>query len=118
LPFRAAGFSTFGALGALSVTSNPTYQRPFGPLLTGCEAVPFGELGALKRALATRRFAAFVVEPIQGEGGMNVPPEGYLREAQRLCRAAGTLLVVDEVQTGLGRTGALFAVDLEASSRT
>jgi len=101
------------SLGALSVTGNPNYQRPFGPLLTGCAAVPFGDLDALERAVATRRFAAFVVEPIQGEGGMNVPPEGYLREAQRLCRAAGTLLVVDEVQTGLGRTGALFAVDHE-----
>jgi putrescine aminotransferase len=64
-------------------------------------------------ALTTRRFAAFVVEPIQGEGGVNVAPEEYLRQAQRLCRAAGTLLVVDEVQTGLGRTGALFAVDHE-----
>src|SRR5258708_24068332 len=101
------------SLGALSVTGNPTYQRPFGPLLTGCEAIPFGDFGGLERALATRRFAAFVVEPIQGEGGMNVPPEGYLREAMQQCRAAGTLLVVDAVQTGLGRTGALFAVGLE-----
>jgi acetylornithine/succinyldiaminopimelate/putrescine aminotransferase/predicted amino acid dehydrogenase len=101
------------SLGSLSVTGNPTLQRPFGPLLSGCQAVPFGDPRALESALATRRFAAFVVEPIQGEGGMNVPPEGYLRQAQRLCRAAGTLLVVDEVQTGLGRTGALFAVDHE-----
>jgi 3-acetyloctanal aminotransferase len=101
------------SLGSLSVTGNPALQRPFGPLLPGCQAVPFGDPGALERALCTRRFAAFVVEPIQGEGGMNVPPEGYLRQAQRLCREAGTLLVVDEVQTGLGRTGALFAVDHE-----
>jgi acetylornithine/succinyldiaminopimelate/putrescine aminotransferase len=101
------------SLGSLSVTGNPALQRPFGPLLPGCESVPFGHLGALERALGTRRFAAFVVEPIQGEGGMNVPPEGYLRQAQRLCRATGTLLVVDEVQTGLGRTRALFAVDHE-----
>jgi putrescine aminotransferase len=97
----------------LSVTGNPTLQRPFGPLLPGCKTVPFGDPDALEHALCTRRFAAFVVEPIQGEGGMNVPPHGYLRQAQRLCRAAGTLLVVDEVQTGLGRTGALFAVDHE-----
>jgi acetylornithine/succinyldiaminopimelate/putrescine aminotransferase/predicted amino acid dehydrogenase len=101
------------SLGSLSVTGNPILQRPFGPLLGGCQAVPFGDVVALERALETRRFAAFVVEPIQGEGGMHVPPEGYLRQAQRLCRATGTLLIVDEVQTGLGRTGALFAVDHE-----
>jgi len=98
-------------LGSLSVTGNPTYQRPFGPLLPECRAVVFGDLEGLERALSTRQFAAFVVEPIQGEGGMVVPPQDYLREAQRLCRKTGTLFVVDEIQTGLGRTGALFAVD-------
>jgi acetylornithine/succinyldiaminopimelate/putrescine aminotransferase/predicted amino acid dehydrogenase len=101
------------SLGSLSVTGNPTLQRPFGPLVPGCQAIPFGDAAALEQALLARRFAAFIVEPIQGEGGMNVPPQGYLRQAQRLCRAAGTLLVADEVQTGLGRTGALFAVDHE-----
>jgi len=101
------------SLGSLSVTGNPTLQRPFGPLLPGCETVPFGDTTALELALHTRRFAAFVVEPIQGEGGMNEPPDGYLRQGQRLCRETGTLLVVDEVQTGLGRTGALFAVNHE-----
>ncbi|HEV7225150.1 MAG TPA: aminotransferase class III-fold pyridoxal phosphate-dependent enzyme [Pirellulales bacterium] len=100
-------------LGALSVTGNPTYQRPFGPLAPECQAVPFGDLHNLERMLASRRFAAFIVEPIQAEGGMHVPPGGYLREAKRLCQAAGTLLVVDEVQTGLGRTGSLFACDRE-----
>jgi acetylornithine/succinyldiaminopimelate/putrescine aminotransferase/predicted amino acid dehydrogenase len=100
-------------LGSLSVTGNPTYQRPFGPLVGECEAVPFGDLEALERALATRRYAAFIVEPIQAEGGMIVPPAGYLREAQSLCRASKTLLIVDEVQTGLGRTGTLFAVEHE-----
>ncbi|MFH1266266.1 MAG: aminotransferase class III-fold pyridoxal phosphate-dependent enzyme [Planctomycetota bacterium] len=99
------------SLGSLSVTGNPDYQKPFGPLLPGCEAVPYGDLESLARALLDERFAAFVVEPIQGEGGMIVPPAGYLREAQALCRKAGTLLVVDEVQTGLGRTGTMFAVD-------
>src|SRR3990172_5841794 len=99
------------SLGSLSVTGNPTYQEPFGPLVPGCEAVPYGDLEALQRALSQGRFAAFVVEPIQGEGGMIVPPAGYLPEAQALCRKVGTLLVVDEVQTGLGRTGAMFAVD-------
>ncbi len=101
------------SLGSLSVTGNGVYQRPFGPLLPECQAVPFGDLPALERALHTRRFAAFIVEPIQGEGGMIVPPAGYLRAAQELCRSTGTLLIVDEVQTGLGRTGTLFAVDEE-----
>ncbi len=101
-------------LGALSVTGNADYRTPFAPLLDGCEAVPFGDLEALERALATRRHAAFVVEPLQAEGGMIVPPQGYLLEAQRLCRRYGTLLVADEVQTGLGRTGAMFAVESEA----
>jgi putrescine aminotransferase len=99
------------SLGALSVTGNPNYQKPFGPLLPNCRAVRFGDLEALERALATRQFAAFIVEPIQAEGGMIVPPEGYLREAQELCHATETLLIVDEVQTGLGRTGEMFAVE-------
>jgi acetylornithine/succinyldiaminopimelate/putrescine aminotransferase/predicted amino acid dehydrogenase len=101
------------SLGSLSVTGNDAYQRPFAPLLPDCQAVPFGDLEALERALHGRRFAAFLVEPIQGEGGMIVPPAGYLRAAQDLCRKAGTLLLVDEVQTGMGRTGTLFAVDEE-----
>ncbi len=101
------------SLGSLSVTGNGVYQRPFGPLLPECQTVPFGDVSALERSLHTRRFAAFIVEPIQGEGGMIVPPAGYLRAAQELCRATGTLLIVDEVQTGLGRTGTLFAVDEE-----
>ena len=101
------------SLGALSVTGNPNYQKPFGPLLPECKAVRFGDLEALERALATREFAAFIVEPIQAEGGMIMPPEGYLREAQELCHASETLLIVDEVQTGMGRTGEMFAVEHE-----
>ena len=99
--------------GALSVTGNRAYQSPFGPLVPDCQAIPYGDTRALELALATRRHAAFVVEPIQGEGGMVTPPPGYLAEAQRLCREAGTLLIVDEVQTGLGRTGPMFAVERE-----
>ncbi|MCE9546452.1 MAG: aminotransferase class III-fold pyridoxal phosphate-dependent enzyme [Planctomycetia bacterium] len=101
------------SLGALSVTGNPTYQKPFGPLLPDCHSVPYGDLDALTRALSGRKFAALMIEPLQGEGGMVVPPSGYLRAAQDLCRRAGTLLIVDEVQTGLGRTGAMFASDRE-----
>jgi putrescine aminotransferase len=100
-------------LGALSVTGNGAYQRPFAPLLPECQTIPFGDLSALERAVQTRRFAAFIVEPIQGEAGMIAPPAGYLRAAQELCRASATLLIVDEVQTGMGRTGRLFAVDEE-----
>ncbi len=98
-------------LGALSVTGNANYQRPFEPLVPDCEPIPFDDLESLERALASRRYAAFVVEPIQAEGGMIVPQSNYLPAAQELCRKTGTLLLVDEVQTGMGRTGTLFAVD-------
>jgi 3-acetyloctanal aminotransferase len=100
-------------LGSLSVTGNPAYQKPFAPLLGACESIAYGDCDALERALVSRRFAAFIVEPVQGEGGMRVPPAGYLREAQAICRATGTLLIVDEVQTGLGRTGTPLAVEHE-----
>jgi 3-acetyloctanal aminotransferase len=100
-------------LGALSVSGRRAYQEPFGPMVPDCQTVPYGDLASLESALATRRHAAFIVEPIQGEAGMITPPAGYLAEAQRLCRRAGTLFVADEVQTGLGRTGPLFAVERE-----
>ena len=99
------------SLGSLSVTGNPTYQKPFGPLLADCASIPFGDLAALERELSTRKYACFIVEPIQAEAGIYVPPREYLPEAERLCRKYGTLLVVDEVQTGMGRTGTMFAVD-------
>ena len=95
-------------LGALSLNGEEMFRRGFGPLLPACEAVPFGDSDALARALAPGDVAAFIVEPIQGKG-VNVAPEGYLQDAQRLCHEAGTLLVLDEVQTGMGRTGRLFA---------
>jgi ornithine--oxo-acid transaminase len=82
----------------------------FGPLLTGFEHVPFGELDALERSLRSEDVALFLVEPVQGKG-VNLPPPDYLRGAQELCRRYGTLFCVDEVQTGLGRTGKLFAFE-------
>jgi ornithine--oxo-acid transaminase len=96
-------------LGALSLNGNDEFRDGFGPLLPGCEAVPFGDAGALERELARGDVAAFVVEPVQGKG-VNLPPDDYLPAAQRLCRAAGALLVCDEVQTGLGRTGRFLAL--------
>jgi len=99
------------SFGSLSVTGNPNYQGPFGPLLPECDAVDYGDLKALERHLRDKQHAAFIVEPLQGEGGMVVPPAEYLSKAAEICRAHGTLLIVDEVQTGLGRTGEMFASD-------
>jgi ornithine--oxo-acid transaminase len=95
--------------GALSLMSEGLWRDGFGPLLPGIESVEFGNLEALEQKLRTRKFAAFVVEPIQGEAGIRVPEAGYLGAAQGLCRRYGTLLVADEVQTGLGRTGKFLA---------
>jgi ornithine--oxo-acid transaminase len=97
-------------LGSLSINGNAEFREGFGPLLPGCEAVPFGELDALERALAHGDVAALVLEPVQGKG-VNLPPDGYLRGAQELCREAGALFVCDEVQTGIGRTGRFLALE-------
>ncbi len=97
-------------LGALSLNGNDEFRDGFGPLLPGCEAVPFGDVDALERELERGEVAAFVVEPVQGKG-VNLPGDGYLAAAQRLCRDAGTLLVCDEVQTGIGRTGRFLALE-------
>ncbi len=97
-------------LGSLSLNGNEEFREGFGPLLPGCEPVGFGDIDALERALAHGDVAAFVVEPVQGKG-INLPPDGYLLAAQRLCREAGALFVCDEVQTGLGRTGRFLALE-------
>ncbi|MHB8233017.1 MAG: aspartate aminotransferase family protein [Solirubrobacteraceae bacterium] len=97
-------------LGSLSLNGNAEFREGFGPLLAGCEAVGFGDLDALERELARGDVAAFVIEPVQGKG-VNLPPSDYLPRAQALCREAGTLLVCDEVQTGIGRTGRFFALE-------
>jgi len=95
--------------GALSLMADSTWAQGFAPLLPGAESVPFANLAELEAKLATKKFAAFVVEPIQSEAGVRVPPDGYLRAAQALCKKYGTLFVLDEVQTGLYRTGPFLA---------
>jgi ornithine--oxo-acid transaminase len=97
-------------LGSLSLNGGAEFREGFGPLLPGCQQVPFGDLDALERELAHEDVAAFIVEPIQGKG-VNIAPADYLTEAQRLCRQAGTLLVCDEVQTGIARTGRFLALE-------
>lgn len=97
-------------LGALSVTANPVYQRPFAPLLPDVTHVPYGEIAPLRVALAAAPGQACVIlEPIQGEAGVIIPPAGYLAAAARLCRDHGALLIIDEIQTGLCRTGTWWA---------
>ncbi len=97
-------------LGPLSLVGDEFFKEGFGPLLGGCELVPFGDLGRLEEQLRRGDVAAFVVEPIQGRT-VALPPAGYLRGAQELCRRYGTMLVLDEIQTGLGRTGRWFALE-------
>jgi ornithine--oxo-acid transaminase len=101
---------TISIVGFSSVAQ---YRDGFGPFPPGFSLVPFGDASALAAAI-TPDTAAFLVEPIQGEGGINVPPPGYLAEAARICRANNVLLLCDEIQTGLGRTGALLACQHEA----
>ncbi|MFN7835465.1 MAG: ornithine--oxo-acid transaminase [Burkholderiaceae bacterium] len=94
----------------VGLSSEPHYQDGFGPFPNGLKRVPFGDAAALEKAI-TPNTAAFIVEPIQGEGGIVVPPAGYLAACLAICRRHNVLLIVDEVQTGLGRTGALLACD-------
>jgi putrescine aminotransferase len=116
---RRRVISTSGAfhgktLGALSVTSNPVYRDPFAPLLPGIEHVPFGDATALEAAvIAAGEPTSVIIEPVQGEAGVIIPPVGYLTAVQRICRAHDALLIVDEVQTGLGRLGTWWGVDGE-----
>jgi ornithine--oxo-acid transaminase len=95
--------------GSLSLMSDTFWRDGFGPLLPDAKAVPFGDIAALEAQLATKKFATYIVEPIQSEGGIRVPTREYLQSAQALCRRYGTLLVLDEVQTGMHRTGDFLA---------
>jgi ornithine--oxo-acid transaminase len=97
-------------LGSLSANGNGEFTQRFQPLLPGFEQVPFGDLDALEQELRREDVAVFIVEPIQGKG-INLPPSGYLAGAQELCRRYGTLFCVDEVMTGFGRTGTMFAFE-------
>jgi putrescine aminotransferase len=102
------------SLGALSVTGQKIYRDPFHPLVPGVEFVPFGDAAALKAALAAGPPACVLLEPVQGEGGVVIPPPGYLTEVARVCREHGGFLVLDEIQTGLGRLGTWWAADRES----
>ncbi len=97
----------------ISFSSEPQYRKDFGPHTPGFVFIPYGDIDALARAI-TPNTAAFLVEPIQGEGGILIPPKGYLSKVQELCRAQNVLVLMDEIQTGLGRTGKLFAYQHEA----
>jgi ornithine--oxo-acid transaminase len=96
--------------GALSLTDDANFRGGFEPLLPGCTLIPFNDLAALEQALSSRQVAAFIVEPIQGKG-VNLPTDEFLPGAAALCRRYGTLLIADEIQTGLGRTGRFLAVE-------
>jgi acetylornithine/succinyldiaminopimelate/putrescine aminotransferase/nucleoside-diphosphate-sugar epimerase len=97
-------------LGPLSLVGDEFFKEGFGPLLSGCARVPFGDLDALEGELRSKDVAAFIVEPVQGRM-VTLPPAGYLHGAQELCRRYGTMFVADEIQTGLGRTGKWFALE-------
>jgi ornithine--oxo-acid transaminase len=96
----------------VSFSSEKAYREDFGPFTPGFGIIPYGDTKALEKAI-NKNTAAFLVEPIQGEAGINVPPDGYLRECARICAEANILFMADEIQTGLGRTGRMFACDHE-----
>ena len=101
------------SFGALSVTGREKYQKPFAPLLHNFSSVPYDDLEALEEALKLGGAAAVILEPIQGEGGIIIPSDGYMRGVRELCDKYNTYLIVDEIQTGFGRTGYMFACEKE-----
>lgn len=104
------------SLGSLSATAKGVFRKPFLPMIPGFRHVPFGDIDMMRKtmescALVGEDVAAVILEPIQGEGGVNLPPEGYLKQVRELCSEFGTLLIFDEVQTGMGRTGKMFCAE-------
>jgi len=99
-------------ISTISMSSAQEYRRGFGPLTPGFVIIPYGDIEALKNAISPNT-AAFIVEPIQGEAGIIIPPQGYLRQASALCEEQNVLFIADEIQTGFGRTGKMFASDWE-----
>jgi ornithine--oxo-acid transaminase len=99
-------------MGAVSLSSDPEYKRGFGPLLPGIKLIPYGDIEALKSAI-TPNTAAFLIEPIQGEAGIIIPEEGFLKAASELCKENQVLFIADEIQAGLARSGKMFACEWE-----
>jgi ornithine--oxo-acid transaminase len=99
-------------ISIVTFSTEEQYRDGFGPFTPGFVSIPYGDLAALENAISPNT-VAFMVEPIQGEGGVIVPPEGYLKGAEQLCRQHNVLFMADEIQTGLGRTGKLFASQWE-----
>lgn len=97
---------------AVSLSSEEEYKRGFGPMLPGIKLIPYGDIEALKEAI-NENTAAFLLEPIQGEAGINIPPEGFLKDAYEICQKENVLFIADEIQAGLGRSGKMFACDWE-----
>jgi ornithine--oxo-acid transaminase len=97
---------------AVSLSSEAEYKRGFGPMLPGIKLIPYGDLDALKSAI-TANTAAFLIEPIQGEAGIVIPPEGFMKDAFDLCKQNNVLFIADEIQAGLARTGKMFACEWE-----
>jgi ornithine--oxo-acid transaminase len=97
---------------AVSLSSDPEYQRGFGPMLPGIKLIPYGDLEAIKAAI-TPNTAAFLIEPIQGEAGIVIPPQGFLKNAFDVCKENNVLFIADEIQAGLARTGKMFACEWE-----
>ena len=98
-------------LGAISSSTDPTSTKGFGPFMPGYEIIPYNDLDALKESLKDPNVAAFMVEPIQGEAGVVVPDDNYLKSAYELCKESNVLFIADEVQTGIGRTGKMLCCD-------
>ena len=96
----------------VSFSTDPLYRDDFGPFTPGFVTVPYGDVSAIEKAI-NKNTAAVMLEPIQGEGGVIMPPAGYLKKVSEICKKNNVLFIADEIQTGLGRTGKLFACDYE-----